>query len=91
MLSQNLGHDLISASICEFLEKNLNSKQFYVQQLAGDASARRYFRARQPLHAARDPTLGPGGSLRAADATGSQTAAGLCQWKGPGAREQWRR
>jgi aminoglycoside/choline kinase family phosphotransferase len=44
MISQSLGHDLISTSICEFLEKNLNSNQFFVQQLAGDASARRYFR-----------------------------------------------
>ena len=39
-----LGHDLLPNSVCEFIQKHLTSNQFEVLQLAGDASARRYYR-----------------------------------------------
>lgn len=39
-----LGHDLVSKNICEFIQKCLDSNQFEIHQLAGDASARKYFR-----------------------------------------------
>ncbi len=39
-----IGHNLLSNPICEFIQKNLDSSDFQVQPLAGDASARRYYR-----------------------------------------------
>jgi aminoglycoside/choline kinase family phosphotransferase len=39
-----LGHDLLPNAVCDFIEKTLTSNQFEVLQLAGDASARRYYR-----------------------------------------------
>lgn len=38
------GHDLLPTKVCEFIQKNLASNHFEVLQLAGDASARRYYR-----------------------------------------------
>ncbi len=39
-----LGHELLSEDVCQFIKKNLEGFEFQVLQLAGDASARKYFR-----------------------------------------------
>lgn len=39
-----LGHELLSEDVCQFIKNNLEGFEFQVLQLAGDASARKYFR-----------------------------------------------
>ncbi len=39
-----LGHELLSEDVCQFIKINLEGSDFQVLQLAGDASARKYFR-----------------------------------------------